>query len=67
LITLFFLPETQGLTLEELDVLFHKAPYIVWFGIYKIDSSHSTRDTLSTQINDMTEDEKANGRWHEKE
>ena len=39
LITLFFLPETKGLTLEELDTLFKEAPLVVWLGTYRIDSA----------------------------
>ena len=42
--TLFFLPETQGLTLEDLDDLFKTAPYIVWAGRYRISNPARTTD-----------------------
>ena len=39
LITLFFLPETQGLSREELDGVFEYALYVVWFGKYRVDNA----------------------------
>lgn len=40
LITLFFLPESNELSLEELDHLFQKAPYVVWWRKYRVDSHY---------------------------
>lgn len=47
LVTLVFLPETKGLTLEELDTLFERAPYIVWLGRYRVDNRDLMERPLS--------------------
>lgn len=44
--TLFFLLETKGLTLEELDTLLSRAPYVVWFGRYRVNSEELIEQPL---------------------
>ena len=55
LITLFFLPETKGLTLEELDTLFQEAPVLVWFGTYRVDTA-GLRARARAEIAELEDD-----------
>lgn len=50
LITLFFLFETKELTLKEIDTLFKKTLYIVWFGRYRVDSATLANHSLANMV-----------------